>query len=491
MDYDTLSSRGFVIDGQPLTPMTSYDAASQGRRLSTWSPGSAGPTRAVVSQLSTVRARSRDAARNNGWIANGINNWVSNEIGAGIKPRSKSPNKKFAAAANALWDEFSAQADYDGVLDVYGLMALAVRGRKEAGEMFVRIRHLGLDSGNAVPVQFQLIEADQVPHTHNQQLRGGEIVAGVEFSDAGKRTQYWMYRRHPSDMAMSGMDLVPVPASEIIHHYAPLRAGQVRGMAETVQALVKARDFDEYDDAELVRKKTRANYTGIIKRANYEESDYQFDPFTGDPIDNSTGSPVVGMEPGTFPALLPGEDITLFDGDQGNGYGDFMRQQLMGVAAAMGIPYELLSGDFKGVNDRILRAILNEYRRRIEQYQWLYTIPQLCQRMWDAVMDAGVLSGRLKARDYATNRQAHIAADWRPHAWRYLHPVQDAQGELMLIKGGLGSRAAAAAERGYDVEEIDKQNQTDTERARAMGLQYSHDPVPDEAEAPDGPDNPA
>ncbi|WP_339733155.1 phage portal protein [uncultured Pseudomonas sp.] len=485
MDLDTLSSRGFIIDGQPLTPMTSYDAASQGRRLKGWAPGSAGPTRAVVSQLSTVRARSRDAARNNGWIANAIGNWVSNEVGAGIKPRSKSPDKAFAEASNKLWDEFTAEADYDGVLDVYGLMALAVRGRKEAGEMFVRIRHLELGSGTAVPVQFQLIESEQVPHTHHEQRPETEIIAGVEFNkNTGKRTQYWMYRRHPSDMAQASMELIPVPAAEVIHHFAPLRAGQVRGMAETVQALVKARDFDEYDDAELVRKKTRANYTGVIKRDAFEESDYQYDPFTGEPIDNSTGSPVVGMEPGTFPALLPGEDITLFDGDQGGGYGDFMRQQLMGIAASFGMPYELVSGDMGKVNDRILRAILNEYRRRIEQYQWLYTIPQLCQRMWEAVIDAGVLSGRLKVSDYATNRKAHVATDWRPHAWRYLHPVQDAQGELMLIKGGLSSRAAAAAERGYDVEDIDEQNRIDTERAASKGLRYSHDPVQEEAEEP-------
>ena len=230
MDLDTLSSRGFIIDGQPLTPMTSYDAASQGRRLKGWAPGSAGPTRAVVSQLSTVRARSRDAARNNGWIANAIGNWVSNEVGAGIKPRSKSPDKAFAEAANKLWDEFTAEADYDGVLDVYGLMALAVRGRKEAGEMFVRIRHLELGSGTAVPVQFQLIESEQVPHTHHEQRPDTEIIAGVEFNkNTGKRTQYWMYRRHPSDMAQSSMELIPVPAAEVIHHFAPLRAGQVRG----------------------------------------------------------------------------------------------------------------------------------------------------------------------------------------------------------------------------------------------------------------------
>lgn len=478
MDFETLQSRGFLLDGAPLRPQASYDAASQGRRLKDWAPGSPGPTRAAISQMNIVRARSRDAGRNNGWIANGIRNWVSNEVGAGIKPRSRAPDAAFAAEANRLWEEeFAPVADYDATLDIYGLMALAVRSRKEAGEAFVRIRHLGLNSGAPVPVQFQLIESDQLPHTHNEWHADREIVAGIEFDLAtGKRTRYWMYRRHPGDMAPTGMEQIPVPAGEIIHHFAPLRPGQVRGIAETVQALIKARDFDEYDDAELTRKKTRANYTGAITRQSYDDSDFQFDPFTGEPLEGGA-APMVNIEPGTFPALLPGEEIKLFDADQGGAYGEFMRQQLMGVAASLGIPYELLSGDMRNVNDRILRALLNEYRRLIEQAQWLYTIPQLCQRMWEAFIDAAVLAGRLKARDYASRRSAYLACDWRPHAWRYLHPVQDAQGELMLIKGGLSSRAAAAAERGYDVEDIDRQNQADAERAQAMGLQYSHDPV--------------
>lgn len=482
MDFDTLRGRGFVIDGAPLKPLANYDAASMGPRLKQWAPGSPGPTRAVTSQLSTVRARSRDATRNNGWIANGVANWVSNEIGTGVKPRSKAPDRAFAEAANQLWeDEFGPAADYDGVLDVYGLMALAVRSRKEAGEVFVRIHHLGLERGQPVPLQFQLIESDQVPHTRHEQRGTSEIIAGIEFDRAGQRIQYWMHRRHPADTGAGGAELIAVPASEIIHHFAPLRPGQVRGMAETVQALVKARDFDEYDDAELTRKKTRADYTGVIKRQQYTEEDYQFDPFTGEPLEHEDGVGVVNMQPGSFPALLPGEEIQLFDGDQGGGYGDFMRQQLMGVAASLGIPYELLSGDMRNVNDRILRALLNEYRRRIEQYQWLYTIPQLCQRMWTAFIDAAVLAGRLRAPDYATRRSDYLACDWRPQAWRYLHPVQDAQGELMLIKGGLSSRSAAAADRGYDVEEIDRQNQQDARRASSLGLRYSHDPVPEQS----------
>lgn len=477
-DFETLGKLGFQIEGQPISAQANYDAGSTGRRLKGWAPSNAGPTRSVTSQLSTVRTRSRDAARNNGWISNGLGGWVSNEIGTGIKPRSKAKDKDFALAANELWEKvFRPAADHDELLDVYGLMAMAVRARKEGGEVFVLRHHLPLDGPNAVPIQFQLIEGEQVPHTLNEVRADREIIAGVEFRN-GKRHAYWMHPRHPSDTSFGNTMPVPIPASRVAHHFAPLRPGQVRGMAETVQALIKAKDFDEYDDAELTRKKTRADHTGVIRRQGYTEDDYKWDPFTGDPIDHDGAVPLVNVQPGTFTALMPGEEITLFDGDQGGGYGDYMRQQLMGVAASYGIPYELLSGDMRNVNDRILRAILNEYHRRVEQYQWLYTIPQVCQWMWNSFIDAAVLAGLLRAPDYATRRADYLLCDWRPQAWRYLHPVQDAQGELMLIKGGLGSREAAAAERGYDVEEIDAQNRRDADRAEGLGLAYSHDPVP-------------
>lgn len=486
MDYETLSARGFQIDGRPLGADASYDAASTGRRLKNWQPGSPGPTRAAVSQLTTVRARSRDAVRNNGWISNGVGNWVSNEVGTGVKPRSSAPDKAFADEANKLWELCAKELDYDEQLDVYGLMAMAVRSRKEAGECFVKIHHLGLASGNLLPIQFQIIEGEQVPHTLNETRADREIIAGVEFR-AGKRTAYWMHPRHPNDSAaLINNTPIAVAARDVIHHFAPLRAGQVRGVAETVQALIKAKDFDEYDDAELTRKKTRADYTGVIKRQSFEESDWEFDPFTGDPLERDGNSAVVNMQPGTFPALLPGEEIQLFDGDQGGGYGDYMRQQLMGVAASLGgIPYELLSGDMRNVNDRILRAILNEYHRRIEQSQWLYTIPQLCQGMWNAFIDAAVLAGLLKAPDYAERRREYLRCDWRPHAWAYLHPVQDIQGKLMEIGGGVNSRQAVVAARGYDVEEVDAQNAADTARAREMGLSYTHDPVPIKDDEPE------
>jgi Bacteriophage capsid protein len=54
---------------------------------------------------------------------------------------------------------------------------------------------------------------------------------------------------------VGGLDTVRVPASEIIHLFRPLRPGQIRGEPWLARALVKLNELDQYDDAELVRRK--------------------------------------------------------------------------------------------------------------------------------------------------------------------------------------------------------------------------------------------
>ncbi len=460
----------------------SYEAASHGRRLQTWRASSAGPNTLLLGNLETLRARSRDAMRNNGWLSGALDSWVANEIGTGITPRSQAHNPEFAAAADALWDDWVKEADADGVLDFYGMLALAARSRKEAGEVFIRRRTRRLEDGLSVPLQLQLLEAELCPLNYTQ----GQIRAGIEFDRLGRRRAFHMYRSHPGEH-MGEVDagqLVAVPADAVIHHYAPLRPGQLRGQPWTVQALIRARSFDEYDDAELERKKTRANYTGVIERPDDPMTDGS-DPFTGEAIEtDGEGDAVTNVSPGSFAALLPGEKLHLFEGDRtADGYADFVRHQLLGMAAGLKVPYEFFSGDFSGVNDRVMRVILNEYHRILEQSQWLVTIPQICERVWAWFIDHAVMAGKLSAPDYAQRRRDYLRVEWRTDGWPYMHPVQDVDAKLKAIEGGLESRPAAVAERGWNYKDIDRQNAEAAEHAESYGLNYSHDPGSTEDDA--------
>ena len=180
--------------------------------------------------------------------------------------------------------------------------------------------------------------------------------------------------------------------------------------------------------------------------------------------------------------MAAGENALPFEGDKsGDGYADFMKFQLLGICASLDVPYEVVTGDFGTINDRTLRAIFNQYRRKIEQTQWLFTIPQICDRVWAAFIDHAVMAGRLYAPDYIQRKKEYQLAEWRPDGWNYLHPVQDVQSKILQKNAGFKSRSAIVAEDGWDAEEVDRQNAEDAKREAELGLTYTTDTSPNEA----------
>jgi capsid protein len=51
--------------------------------------------------------------------------------------------------------------------------------------------------------------------------------------------------------------------------------------------------------------------------------------------------------------------------------------------------------------------------------------------------------------------------------------VQDIQGKLMEINGGVTSRSEVVLRNGYDAETIDEENAADQARAQSLGLSYT------------------
>ena len=477
-------------DGRPLRLSAAYDGASTGRRINIRAP-SGGPNIHLTAALQTLINRARQAYRNNPWIASAIERGTVNEIGTGIIPRAKTGDSGLNQAMLELWDDWAPEADADGVLDIYGLQSLASRNRRMAGEVFIRLRPRRLEDGLAVPLQVQVLESEHVPVTLNQVLPSGNLIRhGIEFDRMGRRTAYWMYRQHPGESTGFGLvDIgrtVRVPASMVIHHYAPQRPGQIRGEPEATRALFRGHVFEEYEDAELDRKKNKAQFTGFIRKPpmEYSEDDWKYNPVTGEPLtEDADGVPLLDVQPGTFPSLLPGEEIQFASGDDtGSGYADFQREQKFALAAALSTPYELLTGDYRNVNDRLIRAVLQEYRRQIEMIQDQITIQQVCRGVRNAWLEQAVLAGMLpiSSQEYARNRRQYQRCEWRPQGWPYMHPEQDINAALAAISGGLSSRAAEVAKRGFDVEEVDQQNATDQQRAESLGLSYaaSQPPAP-------------
>ena len=242
------------------------------------SPGGRAIPAALATTFATghdLRVKSRDLVRRNAWAGSAVDAFVTNCIGTGIKPQSIATDAAFREAVHALWWDWCAEADADGVTDFYGLQALACRAMLEGGECFVRLRVRRPEDGLAVPLQIQLLEAEHVPLTFNTTLPSGNLVrGGIEFDRLGRRVAYHLTRAHPGDPVMRPRDhdLVRVPADRIAHLYRPLRPGQIRGEPWLARALVKLDELDQYDDAALVKAKVAALFTGFVVSPDPEDA---------------------------------------------------------------------------------------------------------------------------------------------------------------------------------------------------------------------------
>ncbi|SFG92804.1 phage portal protein [Methylobacterium gossipiicola] len=484
-----------------------YDVANGGgRRSRSWRVGSYGPNTAIVYALDELRRKSRDQARKNPYAGAAVDRLVTNIVGTGIVPRSvaarsyegltkpqakkrKAEDAAFRAQLQRLFLGWTDEADSVGAHDFYGLTALAVRGMVEGGESFIRMRTRRPEDGLTVPLQLQLLEGDHCPHLKTDVA--ARIRQGIQYDAIGKRIGYWLYREHPGDgLIVSGaIEQALVPATDVCHLYRAMRPGQDRGEPWLARALRTLYDLDGYLDAELIRKKNAARLVGFVKRVITGERD---EPLDVDPAD-ADGVATLEFEPGTIQVLADGEEIEFSDPkDVGPNFEAFVREAKRGVAAACGLLYEVLSGDYSQLNDRTLRAALNDFRRAVEQWQHHLVVFQFCRPIWIRFIDLALLSGALRLPAGMTRQDAY-AVNWIPQAWPYIHPVQDVQGKTMEIQAGLSTRTRKVAEGGYDAEAVDAEQAGDNERADALGLSYTSDgrqkARPDAAASPD--DTPA
>lgn len=447
-----------------------FDAAGGGRR---WSNARTidNANAAMLGSATTIRRRARYYTANNPWAANGINALVSNLVGTGIKPLSAHPDEKIRARINADWERWTDAADADGLTDFYGMQALAVRTMIEGGEAFCRFEV----AGGALRVR--LMDGDQVDPTVTRDLPGGaRVVAGVEFDAANRRTAYHVYRRPPGDpLALATpLDLVRVPAADVAHLFVPTVPGQVRGISWLSGILLRLHELDQLEDASLVRQKVAALFAAFITDAEGGTAG-----ITG----TQTGAVLeTGLEPGTMKVLPPGTDIKFSEPAAVGDAVEFIKLQLRGLAAGLGVTYEQLTGDLSGVNYSSIRAGLVEVRRRIESLQHSVVVFQFCRPTWRRFITLQVLTGALQAPDFERNPETWLSAKWIGATHDWVDPASDAKADAIAIAAGLKSRREVVAGRGYDVEQIDAEIAADQARAARLGLNFGV--LPDNVQSP-------
>ena len=452
-----------------------FDAGQHHRRLRGFRATRAHVNALIAASGPDITARARWLVRNNGYAANAVESWAANTVGDGIKPISKITDPERKEDLQRLWLAWTDEADAEGLTDFYGLQRRAAREVFIAGEVFFRMRPRRPGDALTVPLQLQMLPAEMLPLDASGTAATGNVIRqGIEFDRIGRRVAYHFLRRHPGDSTDPGLagEVVRVPASEIIHVIDPVEGGQLRGVSKFAPAIVKLFLLDQYDDAELDRKKVAAMYAMFVTSPAPEN------PLA--PPEDEDGA--YEISPGQIVRLDPGEDVTVGQpADSGATYEPFQYRTLLQIAAALGIPYPYLTNDMVKGNFSNSRLALIEFRRRVSAWQHSVMVYQLCRPVHARWMDAAVLSGALKLPGYEHQRARLRAADWLPTRWDWVDPLKDANAEIAQIEAGLKSRTQAIAERGYDAEQVDREIAAEHARERALGLDFRRPGSPAQA----------
>lgn len=469
----------------------SYGAAGQGRRLAGFFGSRSDINSLLIGSGDELRGRSHTIVRENQWASAAVDEWAAQAVGTGIKPQSryldpKGNREKSRAVRRTIhqtWADSSDEMDAAGICDVYGLQALGWRTMVESGEGFIRKRPRRTVDGLLVPLQFQFLEPDHVPLTLNRILENGNTVrAGIEFNQIGQRVAYWMYPEHPGSnaaLAIAANQPRRVPADQVIHFFAPLRPGQLRGEPWLTKVLVKLWNLDQCDDAVLEREKLGKMLLGWTTETTPEGIDpLLLTSKTAGGSEDGSGAETApdgvefgNLQSGTVLRMMRDEALNFFEPPEtGQNYATFVESQLRGVGqGARSLPYELVSGDASKSNFSSHRARRLAFQRICEQIQFGFAF-QVCRPVFNAWMDAAVLSGVFDFPGYDVNPRPYRRVAHRMPKWDWLDPLNEAKAEVLLIDNLLKPRSATIQERGYDEEDNDEQIQADQEREQEMKL---------------------
>ena len=426
-----------------------YEAASPRLGGGSWI-GAPSPNNAALNASPTVRARARHQARNNPLIENALRHRVAAETGAGIVATPQHSDPETRKRIIRALESWSRRADADGLTDWPGLQALAEWDRLVDGEA------LFVWAGD----QLRRLPAEQLDESFTRPLEGGAYaVAGVVFNADGTRRGYRIFRERPGDPFNARTETVEIDAADVLHVFDPVGAGQVRGLSPLASVIVPARDLDELTNGLLVQQKTAAMFYGVLIDQNDMGGER-------DPLEELNA----GITPGALLRLPGGYDLKTATPAAASGGVDFAKMMLRQIAAGVGVPAHLLSGDVSDANYSSLRAAMMAFKLRVEQTQFNIIVPQLCRPVFDRVVLNMALAGELPG--YFDDPEPFHAVEFIPPAIPGVDPQKDAAADAEELRLGLTSRRQLVAKRGYSVEDLDAEIAADRERQKALGLTF-------------------
>lgn len=433
-----------------------YDGAARTKRTSGWTTGHGDANTEISTSISTLRSRARDLRRNNPLAHRAIEVISNNVIGKGIKTIISGPGSEQLQAQWDLWTQ-DTSIDYDGLLNFAGIQRMIMEAVPESGEVLIRKRFVNEE----FPIQYQVLESDFLSTSGLDQVtqKGNTIIQGVEFDDKGKRFGYHLYPTHPGSKVVTTTSFITnlIPASEILHIFRPERPGQVRGVTWLAPIMIKMRDLDDFEDAQLMRQKIAALFTAFVQDINAEVE-----------CDDDNSDFGEHMEPGTIEELPSGKTVTFANPPSVENYKEFTSVVEHKIAAGIGLSYEALTQDLSEVNFSSARMGWLEMNRNFQVWREGIAVHQFINEAVKDFKDMMALKG-IPVSDQTKFR--HIAPKRE-----MIDPTKEIPATVKSIRAGLSTLSEEVAALGKDPAETFEKWAEDQKTTEDLGLILNSNP---------------
>jgi len=485
----------FVIDGAGAFERA-YNAASLDRLSSTFANTPRTFDSHVYASLKVLRARCREASRDEGLAKRFLGLLGNNVVGPdGIQlqaqPRDEDGNLD-QLAADAIEDAWSlwsrpATADIRGQLNWPTIQKLALRTVARDGEVLLE-EVIGSQAG-AYGYSLQLVDPELLDLELNSELGGGRrITMGVEFDAYSRPVAYHLIDPAASHSALTtggyyhaGQPHRRVPASRMIHLFLHEDPWQTRGVPWMAAALARMQQLGAGLEAATVNFRV-----GALKVAFIETPEGELETTSTE----SDGSPLDELEPGTMEILSAGQKVHGWDPKYPDGeLADFVKGIKRDISSGLETSYMSLSSDLEGVSFSAGRlGRLDDIDVWQGAQAWLsYALNQRVYERWLAMaLTAGAI--RVPARGGGEPKplgleriEKYRNTRWQGRGWDSVDELKTTMAAGQGIALGLTTISEQIRKRGRDPMEVFEERAAELDELDRLGIRPP-DPAPLTAE---------
>ena len=426
--------------------------------------------------LRKLRARTREEAINNDYVRRFLALTKSNVIGAQgiiLQARGVDTNGKLDTLANQAIEEHWGQWGSQGNPDVTGchswksMQRLFVETVAKDGEvLMVKHRNTGAnDYGFAV----EFVDVECLDVDLNRELSNGRSIRmGVELNSYRKPIAYHLLTtsKTADDYTYKGKKYRRIPASRVIHAFLPESVWQTRGFPWLSSSLMRLNMLNGYEEAELIAARVASSKMGFFESESGDE-------YQGDDTD-AEGNMIMDAEPGSFESLPAGMKFTSWDPQHpSTAFSDFVKANLRGIAAGLGVSYHTLANDLEGVNYSSGRLGALEDREAWKVIQdWVVEV--FCAPIFKEWLEIALLRGAITLGNgtlKASNLQKHSRVSWQPRRWAWVDPQKDMNANVSAIENNIRTVSDVIREQGRDPEEVWQERAREIERMKELKIE--------------------